>query len=298
MGRRGWPISIALAMLVAPGAAQAAEDVIELAPTTPWNVHYADDYCRLARIFGADKHKLTLSIEQDAPGSSFRMTLAGPLLRRLDRQDEARVTFGAMPAQRIMFFPGTVGKDQTAWIFGDTVRLKPYPAEEIAFAAANGYARSSIGEITEADEAAVTSVLIGRPLRKPVRLKTGPMQGAFAAMRKCTDELLDHWGIDVARHRALSRWVMPAGNPGKWLNSGDYPAAMLSRWQPGIVRFRLSVGADGSPTACHIQRSTNSEGFDDAVCKGLMRRARFEPALDKDGQPIASYYVNAVRFQF
>jgi hypothetical protein len=29
-----------------------------------------------------------------------------------------------------------------------------------------------------------------------------------------------------------------------------------------------------------------------------MRRARFDPALDKDGKPLASYYVNSVRFQF
>ena len=30
---------------------------------------------------------------------------------------------------------------------------------------------------------------------------------------------------------------------------------------------------------------------------GLMRRAEFEPALGKDGQPIASYWHSTVRFQ-
>ena len=296
MGRRGFPIFIGLAWLAAAGTAQAAEDeVLELAPTTPWNVHYADDYCRLARIFGTDKQKIIFSVEQDAPGDSFRMTLTGPMLDGPAHKGKASITFGTMPEQQIMFFPGTVGEDQPAWIFGDSVRLKPYLAEEIASAEDYGI-RSE--PVTEAEEAAVTSVLVGRPLRDPVRLKTGPMKAAFTAMRSCTDELLDHWGIDVARHRELSRWVTPIGNPAKWLHSGDYPRAMLAKSQPGIVRFRLSVGADGKPTACHIQRSTNSEGFDDAVCKGVMRRARFEPALDKGGQPIASYYVNAVRFQF
>ncbi|WP_260581006.1 energy transducer TonB [Sphingopyxis sp. PET50] len=268
---------------------------------TPWNVHYADDYCRLARIFGADKQKVTLSLEQDSPGASFRMTLAGTLFGGQRDKGDASITFGALPEQKILYFPGTIGagKDgQPAWIFGDSVRLKPYSAAETEAARENGYSATFDTPVTEADEAAVTSLLIGRPLRTPVRLKTGPMNAAFTAMRSCTDELLSHWGIDVARHRELSRWALPVGNPGKWLKSGDYPADMLAKAQPGIVRFRLSVGPDGKPTECHIQRSTNSKGFDDAVCKGVMRRARFEPALDKDGQPLASYYVNSVRFQF
>jgi len=288
-------------LLVGVPSIAAAKPPVELAPTTPWNVHYADDYCRLARMFGSDKQKITLSLEQDSPSASFRMTLMGPMLGRQDQKGDASITFGAMPEQKIMFFPGTVGtgKDgQPAWIFGDSVRLKPYSAAEVAAAKENGYAAVFDTPITEADEAAVTSVLIGRPLRNPVQLNTGPMKAAFAAMRSCTDELLGHWGIDVARHRELSRWAMPVTEPGKWLKSSDYPRDMLARWQPGIVRFRLSVGADGVPTACHIQRSTNSEGFDDAVCKGVMRRARFDPALDKDGKPLASYYVNSVRFQF
>lgn len=295
MGSRGLAISTGLAWLVAAGSAQAAGDAIELAPATPWNVHYAEDNCRLVRIFGAEKQKVIFSIEQDAPGDSFRMTLVGPMFDGPARKGEASITFGAMPEQQILFFPGTVGEDQPAWIFGDAARIKPHSPEEIASADAHGIRAAPI---TEAEEAMVTSVTIGRPLRHRVRLNTGPMKAAFAAMRSCTDELLDHWGIDVARHRELSRPVLPVGNPAKWLDSGDYPRAMLARSQPGIVRFRLSVGADGKPTACHIQRSTNSEGFDDAVCKGVMRRARFEPALDKEGRPIASYYVNAVRFQF
>jgi TonB family protein len=285
-------------LLVGVPSIAAAKPPVELAPTTPWNVHYADDYCRLARMFGTDKQKITLSIEQDSPGSSFRMTLVGPMLGRQDQKGDASITFGEMPEQKILFFPGTVGDDQPAWIFGDAVRLKPYTAEQRAAMDEVGYTNQEGNEITAADEQAVTSMVVGRPLRTPVRLMTGPMNAAFTAMRKCTDELLGHWGIDAARHRELTRSALPVGNPGKWLNSGDYPRDMLAKAQPGIVRFRLSVGADGLPTACHIQRSTNSKGFDDAVCKGVMRRARFTPALDKDGQPLASYYVNSVRFQF
>jgi hypothetical protein len=72
---------------------------------------------------------------------------------------------------------------------------------------------------------------------------------------------------------------------------------MLGIGQPAIVEFRLSIGADGVPLACHIQETTRPKEFDNAVCKSLMRRARFEPALDATGTAITSYYRNTVRFQ-
>ena len=39
------------------------------------------------------------------------------------------------------------------------------------------------------------------------------------------------------------------------------------------------------------------KGFDDAVCAAMMKRARFDPALDKDAKPIKSYWRTSVRFQ-
>ena len=72
------------------------------------------------------------------------------------------------------------------------------------------------------------------------------MKAVFAAMSNCTDELLDHWGIDVARHRERSRSVMPVSNPAKWMKSTDYPSEMLGKGQPGIVR-RAELDADIGP---------------------------------------------------
>ena len=130
-----------------------------------------------------------------------------------------------------------------------------------------------------------------------VRLAIGSMGQPMAAMRKCTDELLTHWGIDVEAHRGLTRPVVPASNPGYWLKSNDYPSGLLQKGAQGIIKFRLSVDMEGKPTGCHIQQSTRPAGFDQAVCDGLMRRAKFEPALGADGRPIASYWNSTARFK-
>jgi len=71
---------------------------------------------------------------------------------------------------------------------------------------------------------------------------------------------------------------------------------MLYAGQSAIVEFRMIVSDDGSPASCHIQSTTRPKEFDKAVCGSLMKRARFKPALDADGKPLASYYRNTVRF--
>jgi len=65
----------------------------------------------------------------------------------------------------------------------------------------------------------------------------------------------------------------------------DYPAeAVLNRWQ-GTVGTELTVGPDGSPTACRITKSSGYKVLDDKTCELLMTRAKFLPAKDKDGKP-------------
>ena len=123
------------------------------------------------------------------------------------------------------------------------------------------------------------------------------MRGPLAALDKCADDLLTSWGLDAEKHKNLRQEAKPMKSPGKWIVSSDYPLDMLMAGQPALVNFRLNIGTDGIPVSCHIQTTTRPKEFDKAVCKSVMRRARFSPALDAQGQPIATYFQSAVRFQ-
>jgi hypothetical protein len=149
--------------------------------------------------------------------------------------------------------------------------------------------------VTPQREAAATSINLAWSGRRLV-LETGPLAAAFGALRKCTDDLVRTWGLDPAVQLSLSRLPDPRTHPSTWLRPADYPTGALMSGKQAIVNFRLSVDAAGVPTACDVQLSYSGEAFDKHTCDLLMARARFEPARDTKGLPVASYYVNTVKW--
>ena len=144
--------------------------------------------------------------------------------------------------------------------------------------------------------AAIKWVAIGKARGSKVQLETGAMDKPMAVLSACVDNLIASWGIDPVKDKNLQKRAKPLTSPGKWLRSGDYPPDMLRARQPAIIQVRLNVDASGKVTACHIQETTKPKEFDDAVCRGLTKRAEFSPAIDADGKPAASYWRNTIRF--
>jgi protein TonB len=88
----------------------------------------------------------------------------------------------------------------------------------------------------------------------------------------------------------------PKGNPANWATTNDYPSRALREEREGTTGFRVSVGADGRVTSCTITSSSGSPDLDEATCSNVTRRARFNPAMDGEGQPTTGSYSNRVRW--
>ena len=292
-----------LAMIGTPLLAAVEKPPLMLEPSSNWNLNYADDSCRLARLFGTGDEKMFFSMDRYEPGDEFLLMVAGkPLADR--RPERTEIHFGPGETGVIDRLNGGSLQSYSPALFSSSAKLiadPPSASEQRDDWDAERYLADRLakaeGKIAPAVEASVTWVEATAKGKRPVRLNLGPMDKPMAALRGCTDELMSHWGIDVAAHRNLVRPAVPTESPGNWLTSRDYPTALLAKGYQGLVQVRLSVGPDGVPTQCHIQQSTRPAGFDDAVCKGLMRRARFEPAIGADGKPIASYWRSSVNFQ-
>lgn len=277
--------------------AGAAPEPLVLKPSSKWQVNYANERCRLGRQFGQGNQTMLLFIDRFSGYDDFRLTIAGKLVKTRLQKGDAAILFG--PAEQEQQLPYLIGNlaDDPALVFTRSVRVASFTAEEqLAIKNRRDNEDVDIQPVSQERKKAVKYVRIGKPLKKPVMLETGSLGAPFAALDTCIDNLVASWGVDVEKHKTLSRELTPLQSPGKWVVSSDYPTKMLTIGQPALVNFRLNVGADGVPTACHIQATTRPKEFDDAVCKSVMKRARFLPALDAKGQPLASYYQNDVYF--
>ncbi|MFO1255246.1 MAG: energy transducer TonB [Sphingomonadaceae bacterium] len=96
--------------------------------------------------------------------------------------------------------------------------------------------------------------------------------------------------------RAPVKALTPKGNPANWVTNNDYPTRALRENRSGVTGFRLSVGADGRPTGCDITSSSGSPDLDSTACSLLMRRAKFQPGQDAEGNPTGGVYSSRFRW--
>lgn len=92
------------------------------------------------------------------------------------------------------------------------------------------------------------------------------------------------------------RGALPRNAASGWVTTQDYPTADLRAEHQGSVRFRLDIDARGRVSQCSIAMSSGYTGLDEATCKYVSRRARFEPATDADGQAVAGSYLGTIRW--
>lgn len=283
-------VSMSAPMLAAP------EEPLRLKPASKWISEYQPDGCRLMREFGEGDTRAIFVMNRFAPHDDFQLTLAGKPFRR-NSKSKVTLQFGANEGeQQIDFLEGNFAS-MPALLMSGTMQIRPMTEQE---AKAHKKSDASIyvpqAPLGAEREKAVTFVKLGKPFRKPIVLELGEMDKPFAALSICVDDLVQSWGLDPAVQKSLTRRPAPANYPGSWVTTSDYPENMLAEGQRAIVNFRLTVDATGAVTACFIQQTTRPKEFDAAVCKSISRRAKFDPALDKDGAPVPSYYTNTVTF--
>ena len=280
--------AMAIGALHALTPAMAAKAPQVFAPSTPWNVDYADESCVLRRNFGTPDRKVVLELRQFVPGDVFYATIAAKFISA--GQGKLKVRFvpdtAVHEAQSAYSLVYSQGMEGVVWT--DSFRPDQATVEE-------GPQPRWIEIERNARESSIRGVEVSGRASPAVSLATGEMHRPMTAMRGCMDELLTDWGIDAAAQRTLSRPAWPVGQA-NWARviQANYPSAMLMKMKGGIVRLRMIVSPDGKATSCHILVPSQDPSFEKTACAGMMKAARFDPALDASGKPIASYYAATV----
>ena len=85
---------------------------------------------------------------------------------------------------------------------------------------------------------------------------------------------------------ALKNPHPPITRGGGYITNDDYPPSAMRDNVTGTTTMRIFVGADGRVTDC--QGTGPSQVLSDTACRLYQRRARYTPATDADGNPIAA----------
>lgn len=289
-------VAMVLVSIVSPAM---AADQPALAPSGPWNLIYAADSCALRRTFGAGEDRAYLEFRRFQPGLGLQTVIASSRMKPLEPVT-IRYRFGGDTDWREVEQAVAVSVDRgfEGVLFDSSLLSLPEyeeledPLEKAAYLRENDLPTLEREAAARAD-----TITLRRPFRKELSLQLGPLHAPIAALNTCIDELMTHWDIDVEAHKTLTRPATPL-NLSEVGSIIDYPPKMVWQSMPGVVNIRLAIDETGRITGCHIQMPLSDPAFEETSCVGIQHALDFDPALDKDGKPIASYWVSKVKFGF
>lgn len=295
-----------IAFIVAAPLLIAASQPVRLQPSSPWDVDYAENSCRLIRTFGDGKTLTKLAFESSSPGS-VDMLITGRPLATYEESASARFLpdngkpFDGSVAQtttgepailwpRVDLLPADAvarrDSEQKQRLASPSVRPPPLNLEEEASYAAQSAAFA----------ATTTELQLATRRDRSIILETGPLGAAFKAFNQCSTDSLRDWGVDPQLQARIARPVW-AVNPTQWLYEADYPRDMRARGEESQVAVRLLVDAAGKVTKCTSLSHFKEAEFNEITCNAITKRAKFEPAELADGTKVPSYYARRVIFR-
>lgn len=270
--------------------AHAKDNVVVLEPSSQWHLEYAEDKCRLSRSFGEGEKRVDFQLEQSGPEPYFALAMSGDPARG-SMSETMTIQFGPNegPTER-SFVRGMIRESKMPFVMMFGIHLAAIPKN-----AKQG--EGAVVDIGPERENTITNVTFGKGLRQPMRLELGSMGEPLALMHDCAADLMRYIGLDREGQSKLTRQPVPINGMefARFLQQ-RYPSRMLEKGVGGSVEVRLTVSREGIATACQIKNSDRPAAFDDVVCFGLLKLAKFEPALGPDGEPVFAFWQTRVTY--
>jgi TonB family protein len=257
---------LAVPIFLAAAAAQP------LTPSGQWIAEYADNMCVLQRDFGTGDDKVTLAIRPFPLSERTEIALVtdnrwGSGLRR----GQVKVDFQS---------------DQS-----------PLTTKYMSVALPKAGKRVATFELDEKELerlATAKTVQFSPGTERSVALALRGVKAALKASDACEDDLMKTWGIDPEFRARIG--TEAKGSPQYWITDADYPLEALKKGNIGVTAMLWAIGVDGRAHDCRIVQSSRSPVLDATACNAILKRAKYSPALDKDGKPMITWSTRRVNW--
>lgn len=303
-------LSIIAGLGVLLGAVQPATAApLRLEPASGWELREYDDKCRMIRTFGSGENETTLWIDKGGPGPGLNLTLIG---RPVRSPYGAYIRVGFAPGQPVdrNFITATSSKGRPVLaLFGvQPVSLLAEKADDEAPAATQGeesvdLAQAAAAEYASEDTlkkryAAITALELSGAVIDPLALELDRVLPMAEELFTCAAELTKRLSHNPAAEGGMAKGVRTV-DEAVWAQKiqENYPVHLLQAEQQGTVAVRLTVSKDGRATFCEVTGFSGPASFNETACLQLLRHARFDPARDASGAPVASFYSTRITYK-
>lgn len=245
-------------------------------PVTAWEADFADRDCGLKRHFQLGDGIVSLDIRRQVPHRGFRVIVFADKIARDGRK--ATTSFADLD---VLEHEYVLDLESGGWE-GLTFSLPPEYFDKRA----------------DADNAS-NKLTIRQAFVSDFSLDLQNLGSALKVMDQCLNDLLSSWGVDPAMHGSLSRHVASKDKDMDW-TAAPLKLILKQEKRRGTIELDvfLRVGADGRASSCEIWDDVATTRAGKKACKMMLRLARFIPALDKDGNPIESFFLLDWRAKF
>ena len=310
-------------------ASAADKPATVLEPASQWVVDYADNNCRLIRMFGSDNDAVKLVFEQVAPRSTMTVMVVGKFsagkgnnVLGFEPLADVRIDGGQSldavgTRDSVVLWPRRVGRGRWGLI-PETLAARMRKGDPGA-AEASPSAPSDVraprvnwkdhdwsvepAEQWRAEDAAfgaradeVTAVVLNPGRSGSVSLHTGGMAKPLHALEECASDSLKDWGVDPAVHSTIVTGAHPVTDAQTLFTSSDYPQAALQSFKKDYLSVWLNIDAQGRIASCRVISDFATPEFNGAICGMIGRKETFTPARTKDGTSVPDFYIQSFEF--
>jgi TonB family protein len=128
------------------------------------------------------------------------------------------------------------------------------------------------------------------------RFATGNLAKPAAALEGCQHTILKHWGLDDEEFKKVAEQPVLLTPLRDLIKSSDYPEGAIAARRKGTTHVLWRVERDGLVPDCKIIKTSGAADLDALACKLIKKRARYKPAIDKNGQPIGTWQAQKFRW--
>jgi hypothetical protein len=275
--------------------AAAQDEPVLLEAVSAWELDYAEDSCALRRSFGAADSTTWLEIRSYSPLEEVHEITVASNGFALKRQ--APLSYFVPDGQPVRYDAQTYGEYRglPAVTFYNKVWLRDIEAGPVVrFDPDMVFSSSAVADV-DRFRRNVSGFRLDGAFDVPLVLGTGEMRRPLGALRLCLLDLMASWGIDPDNPTGVTRRLQNL--PGmQWVEGlrARQPQTIVSREVPRNVSFRLIVGSDGHVERCDVTRPKVDKEYENWACGLIRRTARFDPALDAQGEPVRVVHEAAV----